>query len=443
MKAKLTVSFIKDFVPDPDRDVIIWDEDLTGFACRVTPKGSKTFFAEGRIGSLRDADGKRPKRRIKIGSLGKFTADQARREAKTILRKLESGIDPIAEEEDAEDAAKAALAAETARQKRIFSAVVERYIEEAVRNTRTAKAIESIIRRRLLPEWKDRDIATISLLEVSAFVDAIAESGQHSAAVKTLRSVISPLFSWALGKGLVKHNPATGVRIDVAETRRERTLEDSELREIWHDTDKLGHPFGAWIKILTLTGLRRTEAAAAEWSEIDLDKAEWVIPAARMKNGKEFLLPLTAPAVEILKAIPKELKFVFTSAIPRKSRVAAKTPREAAPISGFSKVKARLDRLILDSRKEAAAEAGEDASSVKAMAAWTYHDLRRTFRTGLAALRVLPHIAELTIAHTPPELRGIGGTYDRHKYAAEKRAALDLWAAHVTNICAANQPTNM
>ena len=62
------------------------------------------------------------------------------------------------------------------------------------------------------------------------------------------------------------------------------------------------------------------------------------------------------------------------------------------------------------------------------LAPWTLHDIRRTVRTGMGMLGVLPHVAEAALNHLPPKLIR---TYDRNTYAAEKRAALDLWAGHL------------
>jgi hypothetical protein len=62
------------------------------------------------------------------------------------------------------------------------------------------------------------------------------------------------------------------------------------------------------------------------------------------------------------------------------------------------------------------------------MARWRFHDLRRTCRTGMGALGVPQHVAELVIGHTLP---GIVAVYDRHSYLAEKSDALNRWAAHV------------
>ena len=64
----------------------------------------------------------------------------------------------------------------------------------------------------------------------------------------------------------------------------------------------------------------------------------------------------------------------------------------------------------------------------KLQAPWTIHDLRRTVRTGLGMLGVLPHVAEAVLNHLPAKLIR---TYDRNTYAAEKKAALDAWANHL------------
>ncbi|HKQ14437.1 MAG TPA: hypothetical protein VJT80_13465, partial [Steroidobacteraceae bacterium] len=63
--------------------------------------------------------------------------------------------------------------------------------------------------------------------------------------------------------------------------------------------------------------------------------------------------------------------------------------------------------------------------------AFTLHDLRRTCRTGLARLKVEPHIAERVLNHAQEK---IAGTYDQWAYIDEKRAALDKWATHLLSL---------
>ena len=62
---------------------------------------------------------------------------------------------------------------------------------------------------------------------------------------------------------------------------------------------------------------------------------------------------------------------------------------------------------------------------------FTLHDLRRTVRTGLARLKVEPHIAQRVLNHAQ---RGVVRTYDLHQYEGEKRTALEKWAAHVRGL---------
>jgi integrase len=63
--------------------------------------------------------------------------------------------------------------------------------------------------------------------------------------------------------------------------------------------------------------------------------------------------------------------------------------------------------------------------------AWTPHDLRRTCRTGLAQLKIPPHIAERVLNHAQDRMPG---TYDTHDYLDEKREALDQWTAHLQGL---------
>jgi integrase len=137
--------------------------------------------------------------------------------------------------------------------------------------------------------------------------------------------------------------------------------------------------------------------------ELDLERALWVIPAERMKTGTAHEVPLPAMAVEILKNLPRWTGPFLLS-----------TTGGARPISGFSKFKSRLD-----------------AAMAEPVAPWRFHDLRRTMRTGLAALPVPNNVAELCIGHMQP---GLHRVYRRHSYRSEKLRALELWAAKLASI---------
>jgi integrase len=155
--------------------------------------------------------------------------------------------------------------------------------------------------------------------------------------------------------------------------------------------------------LLLLTGQRLREVAEMQWSEIQLDKALWTIPADRMKGDAAHEVPLSSMAVEILKSLPRwPGPYIFS------------TTGGERPISGFSKMKLRIDSALAE-----------------AIPAWRFHDLRRTMRTGLGGLPVPSNVAEMTIAHAQPSLHQI---YDRHSYRDEKRRAFELWAARLKAI---------
>jgi integrase len=172
-------------------------------------------------------------------------------------------------------------------------------------------------------------------------------------------------------------------------------LTDDELRAVWRAAGE--YPFGAFVKMLILTGQRRGEVAGMRWSEVNGDL--WTLPPERMKGDAAHEVPLSGMAVELLESLPHVGggDYVFS------------TTAGQRPISGFSKNKRRL----------------------RAGNGWTLHDLRRTVRTRLSGLGVPDLISELIIAHRRPELHAI---YDLHTYREEKREALEKWAARLLSI---------
>ena len=101
------------------------------------------------------------------------------------------------------------------------------------------------------------------------------------------------------------------------------------------------------------------------------------------------------------------------------------------PFAGWSKAKRALDKAIKDARAKAAAAAGTRPAP---LIPWSVHDLRRTVATGLQRLGVRLEVTEAVLNHISGSRGGIAGVYQRHDWAAEKRAALEAWAAHVVSI---------
>ena len=102
-----------------------------------------------------------------------------------------------------------------------------------------------------------------------------------------------------------------------------------------------------------------------------------------------------------------------------------------APFAGWSKAKKALDKAITEARAAIAEKIGTEPAP---LIPWSVHDLRRTLATGLQRLGVRLEVTEAVLNHISGSRGGIAGVYQRHDWGAEKRAALDAWAAHVISL---------
>jgi integrase len=146
-----------------------------------------------------------------------------------------------------------------------------------------------------------------------------------------------------------------------------------------------------------------------EWSEIDLERRVWSLPREKAKNDQGHDVHLSQQAVDLLLALPRiEGGLVFST----NSRTA---------VSGFSRSKGRLDGLMAKSL-------GHEVDP------WILHDLRRTAATGMAGLRVLPHVVDRILNHTSGTIRGVARVYNRFDYLEERKAAIEAWGRKVDTI---------
>jgi integrase len=206
-------------------------------------------------------------------------------------------------------------------------------------------------------------------------------------------------FGWAVKRGSLVSNPFTAVPV-APTTRRERVLCDDEIAALWRATNE-GGTFNNIIRALILTGQRREEVAGMVQAELSNDLSTWTIPASRAKNRVTHVVPLSAPVQELLRNLPWFGGFLF--------------PGLRGAYNGWSKAKSALD-----------ARSG--------VTDWRLHDLRRTMATGLQRLGVRLEVTEQVLNHISGSRAGIVGIYQRHDFAAEKRAALEAWGQHIMAI---------
>jgi integrase len=380
-------------LPDGKADAIFFDDNLPGFGLRLRAAGGGrilgTWVAQYR------AHGRT--RRMKIGTVEKLGADQARKAAKKILAKVELGKDPQGDK--VEDRRKAS---------RTLRAIVELFLEAQASRLRPA----SLRLSRLFltgPYFKplhSTAATDITLADVAARVSAITRNNGSTTAARA-RSALSALYRWAMGEGLLGPNPVNpvaGTNKPKDSEPRDRVLKDHELAAIWNAGDG---EYAHVLKLLILTGCRREEIGGLRWSEIDLDKGALALPKERVKNNRAHSLPLPPLALSIIQSVPR-----------RASRDLLFGSRSRSP--GFCSWAAAKGKL--------------DAKLAGKVAPWRVHDLRRTTATKMADIGIQPHIIEQILNHQSGHKRGPAGIYNRSSYQREVSAALALWADHMQSI---------
>lgn len=399
-RQKLTDLTVKSLAAKPGKlRTDHFDELLPGFGIRVSPAGACSWFVFYRVDGklIRDIFARYPAKGLAI----------ARGEARRRLDLVGRGIDPR-QEEARQRAREARRRAETVK------AVADSYKTAHLAKLKRGDELWSAIEADLLPAWGDTPIRDIGRGDVMRLLDRI-ETEKGIYARNRRLALIRHLFNFALDRELVDVNPAARIKM-LAETARERVLSDAELVEVWRAAGLLTAPGGALVRMLVLTGQRRGEVAQTTWPEIDESDALWTIAAKRMKAGLVHEVPLAPAALALLQDLPKGAD--------RKTYVFASPHRKDAPIGGFNVLKEDLDRHILEARQKL-------DPGAKPMADWRLHDLRRTMRSGLSKLRIPSEIAERCISHVPGGIRRV---YDRYEFRAEKRHALEVWAAYVGSL---------
>jgi integrase len=401
-----------------------YDAAVPGFGVRVTAEGSRSWIF------VYTSPTQQKRRRYTIGTVdfkepdGEITLDleQARSKANDLRRIVRDGRDPA----DTRETTKAAAVTEAREaEEHTFSAVVDLYVKRDLATKRRGWEVKQIIERELIPHWGDKPISAISAIDVQRRVEVLVDAGKPEAA-RRLFEIIRRIFNWSLGRPSYKLDRSPADRMKPGEligkkTIRRRVLTNDELRALWHASGRTGSPFGPMIRMLMLTALRRGEVADAGRPEFDLERKLWTIPAERMKgedgDSGPHVVPLNAEMLGIIEALPRfdGGDFLFT------------TGNGKRPVSGFSKMKLRLDKLMLQELQKIAELRGEDPAKVE-LEPHTIHDIRRTVRTHLSALPVPELVRELILAHAK---QGLHKIYDQYAYLDEKREALELWAARL------------
>lgn len=359
--------------------VDLWDTSVRGLSLRVTANGVKTFSLK-----YRNARGK--EKRIRLGRYPDMSLADARAAAMDYRARIARGEDPAADKKTPEP------------EERTISSLIDEFVKRHASFNKSGKETERILRREVEPTFGTRDYRSITKAEMIGLIETITDRGAPVLARNTLAAV-RKMFNWAVSRDLLDRSPCDRVKAPGKAPKRERALAAEEVRAVWRAAQEIEWPFGPLIQLLMLSGQRRTEIANLRWSWIDEEKKIIAFPATIMKNGREHLLPMSSPVIEIVRNLPrfKDEDRLFRS----------RTNASKNVVSGFSKTKRRLDQLsgVVD---------------------WVLHDIRRTVATQMNALGVQDTTVDRVLSHVIP---GVSGVYNKHKYLDEKRDALERWAA--------------
>ncbi len=364
-----------------DARVEIPDAIVPGLYLIVQPTGVKSWAVRYRVGE-------RTRKFTLPGRYPVLSLGKARDAARIALGSVADGEDPAA-------AKSAGIPADDT-----LAAYIALYREKHVCTVRPGTALN--INRELenmQDAWPGRSLRSISKKDVVAVLDKAVKRGP-SAGV-TAWKVAKAFFAWCEAREDDFASPARSIRKPAREKSRDRVLDDAELKLTWEAAEADGGPAGALVKLLILSGARRNEMTELAREEIGTDTIE--LPGDRTKNGLPHTIPITPMIRGVLDRLPPTGRFVLNG-----------TDR---PFGDHSGAKQKVNPAIR---------------------AWTLHDLRRSFASGLQRLGVAPHIVELALNHRTGTFSGVAGIYQRHRYAKEVREAFELWSKHVAALTITN-----
>lgn len=395
------------------------DTGCPGLRLRVSQYGAKTWSVVYRVrGDGADGLSKGDPKRASLGAYPYIKLDKARALAREAMDAADEGRDWAAERK-AEADKRQALTESGGRNPNAVDVVIERYIETYAKREQ-AKSWQNAdrwLRNVVVPEWREREIASIGRREVTELLDKVL-THRTPQAVLEVRKHLNGLFTWAVDRYDLVASPMLGLKRKEKYEPRDVTLTRVELRRVWDAAGDLGYPFREWFRLLILTGQRRGEVANLQqgWLKERDGIPYFRIPADEYKTGIDHDCPLSEPARAIVASLPRHNAGPYLL-----SALHTKSPAGKSPVSGFSKAKTRLDAAIA----KQAAKAMEDGNELPPMPDFCVHDIRRSVATGMAAVGVSWDHVERVLGHKLPS--SVAAIYNRHDYLPEKAAALETW----------------
>ncbi len=266
------------------------------------------------------------------------------------------------------------------------------YLDHLASYTASAEKVARCLELHVFPTLGQKSLAELTTFDINQLLTDLRDADKVGTA-REVRKNLSGFLNWTAQQGMIPVSPMAGlVRRDLApKTEAGRDLSWNELRTVYEAAGELGYPFGPLFRLLILTGQRRNDWAKAEWAEIE--NGNLLVPAHRYKSRRDHIVPLTDPAQALVDDLPNLGAYLFTTG--------------TRPVSGFSKAKARLDKLTQLNQP------------------FRIHDWRVSVETRLAELGFAQEHRDRVLGHTAG---GLQARYNKFDYLPEKREALTAFA---------------
>lgn len=373
--------------------------DGGGMYLEVMPNGSKYWRLKYRY--------LQKEKRLALGvypETGLAEARKGREQAKELLRQ---GIDPS--ESRKERRRIALLDAENS----FKSIAMEWYGNQLGRwSSKHVNGVLNRLERDIFPHLGTRPISKIDAPELLSVLRNI-EKREALDLVKRVRQICGQVFRYGIQTGRCKYNPATDLQgaLKTRKTKHFAALEPKDIPELLRALDtnaaRLYYRTIRAIRMSLLTFVRPSELCGAKWSEINVERKEWRIPAERMKGREEHIVPLAKQALMLLEEQKAETfhfntEYVFPS-----------LHKPAKPLSNNT-VRLALHRLGFEGRM-------------------TAHGFRALARTAIREeLDYDPDVIEAQLAHKPAG--ALGAAYDRSKFIKKRHVMMQEWADYLDRI---------
>lgn len=392
-KEKLTDLFIRNY-NTPNKRIEIYDTSRgsEGLALRVTSTGHKSFVYRYRFS--------KKVKRYTIGKYPAVTLTTARKQVKELSYQVSNGIDPGELKKKRKDT--------PVRQN--FTDLVKLYKGVYLQTLRekTIQEHTRIIDRELVPILGKKPINEISKSEIISLLDKKAIKNGKKTMANRIRTRLHSIFEFGIHRGIAEANPVSGIKpYPKGEKKRERYYTEKEIKLLWKAFEQQPEPSQSILKMLFLTGQRKSETMKMKWS--DISGSVWTIPAELAKGKRSHDVPLSDMALDVLKQMKTlngDKTYVFASPVLDDQPI-TDIKRSVKNIKEYS-TQEQVDFKVTDFR---------------------LHDLRRTAATYMAKLNIDRTVLGKILNH-----KGLSGDgmvtaiYDRHEYLDEKKEALKKWA---------------